>query len=328
MKSFTLATLAVLAGNVAAHATFQDLWVDGVDFGSQCARVPSSNSPITSVSGSSIRCNTGTSSPSAKCPVAAGSTVTVEMHQQNGDRSCANEAIGGAHYGPVMAYLSKVSDAKSADGSSGWFKVFESGWAKNPSGGSGDDDYWGNKDLNTCCGKLNVKIPSDIAPGDYLLRAETIALHTAGSSGGAQFYVTCYQITVSGGGSATPATVNFPGAYSASDPGILVNIHSALSSYKVPGPSVYSGGTTRTPGGSCIGCESTCKVGSSPSTTLSSSPSQPTSSASPTGGSGNPGGCTAAKFQQCGGTGYTGCTTCASGSTCSGVSPPYYSQCV
>lgn len=210
-----------------------------------------------------------------------------------------------------MAYLSKVSDSKSADGSSGWFKVFESGWAKGPSGGSGDSDYWGNKDLNACCGKLNVKIPSDIAPGDYLLRAETIALHTAGSSGGAQFYVTCYQLTVTGGGSATPSTVSFPGAYSASDPGILVNIHSALSSYKVPGPAVYSGGTTRTPGGSCVGCESTCKVGSSPSSTLSSSPSQPTSSASPTGGSGNPSGCTSEKFQQCGGTGYTGCTNCA-----------------
>lgn len=28
--------------------------------------------------------------------------VTIEMHQQSGDRSCSNEAIGGAHYGPVL----------------------------------------------------------------------------------------------------------------------------------------------------------------------------------------------------------------------------------
>lgn len=82
MKSFTAAALAALwAQNVAAHATFQQLWVDGVDFGSQCARVPSSNSPVTDVSGSGIRCNVGTSRPGGKCPVAAGSTVTVEMHQ-------------------------------------------------------------------------------------------------------------------------------------------------------------------------------------------------------------------------------------------------------
>lgn len=31
----------------------------------------------------------------------AGDAVTVEMHQQPGDRSCANEAIGGDHYGPI-----------------------------------------------------------------------------------------------------------------------------------------------------------------------------------------------------------------------------------
>lgn len=51
------------------------------------------------------------------------------MHQQPGDRSCANEAIGGAHYGPVIVYLSKVADAATADGSAGWFKVFEDTWS-------------------------------------------------------------------------------------------------------------------------------------------------------------------------------------------------------
>jgi len=33
----------------------------------------------------------------------AGDQLTVEMHQQPGDRSCANEAIGGDHFGPVQA---------------------------------------------------------------------------------------------------------------------------------------------------------------------------------------------------------------------------------
>jgi hypothetical protein len=134
--------------------------------------------------------------------------VTVEMHQQNGDRSCKNEAIGGAHYGPVMVYMSKVDDSSKADGSSGWFKgmlsrlenlyvsqtnvdaVYENSWAP-ASKGAGDNDFWGVKDMNTCCGKVDVKIPADLAAGDYLLRAEVIALHTAGSSGGAQFYMSC-----------------------------------------------------------------------------------------------------------------------------------------
>lgn len=186
-------------------------------------------------------------------------------YQQPGDRSCKNEAIGGAHWGPVQVYLSKVSDATSADGASvGWFKIFSDSWAKKSGGNSGDDDYWGTRDLNACCGKMDVRIPTDIAAGDYLLRAEALALHTAGSAGGAQFYVSCYQIRVSGGGgSASPATVRFPGAYSANDPGIKVNIHTQLSGYVAPGPAVYSGGTTKKAGSACSGCESSCKVGSS-----------------------------------------------------------------
>jgi hypothetical protein len=68
--------------------------------------------------------------------------------------------------------------------------VYENGWAA-ANQGAGDNDFWGDKDLNTCCGKLNVKIPATLAAGDYLLRAEVIALHTASSSGGAQFYMSC-----------------------------------------------------------------------------------------------------------------------------------------
>ncbi|KAK0645820.1 glycosyl hydrolase family 61-domain-containing protein [Cercophora newfieldiana] len=322
MKSLTFAA-ALFAGQVAAHATFQQLWVDGVDYGTQCARRPGSNSPVTNVASIDMRCNAGAARVSGKCPVKAGGSVTVEMHQQHGDRSCGSEGIGGAHYGPIMVYLSKVSDAATADGSSGWFKIFQDSWGKNPAGRVGDDDFWGVKDLNNCCGKMEVKIPSDIPSGDYLLRAEAIALHASGSSGGAQLYMTCFQITVSGGGSASPATVSFPGAYKASDPGLLVNIHGSLTTYIAPGPSVYAGGTTKQAGSGCDGCAGTCKVGSGPVATVSSAPAP-----EPTGGNGGGGGgCEVAKFGQCGGQGFTGCTTCASGLRCVDVSAPWYSQC-
>lgn len=39
----------------------------------------------------------------------AGDLVTVEMHQQPGDRSCSTEAIGGDHYGPVMVRIALFS---------------------------------------------------------------------------------------------------------------------------------------------------------------------------------------------------------------------------
>ena len=46
---FTAALVASLAASVSAHATFQEMWVNGVDQGNYCVRLPASNSPVTSV---------------------------------------------------------------------------------------------------------------------------------------------------------------------------------------------------------------------------------------------------------------------------------------
>ncbi|EMR62200.1 hypothetical protein MGN70_005751 [Eutypa lata] len=236
MKTFSVAlTASALASTALGHATFQELWVGSEDEAGTCVRAPGNNNPVTSVTGQDIVCNANPSPAEGVCSVPAGSTITVEMHQQPGDRSCSNEGIGGNHFGPVIVYMTKVDDATSADGSTPWFKIFESGY-------DAATDTWGNDVINEGCGKQELTIPSDIADGDYLLRAETIALHTAGQAGGAQFYMSCYQITVSGGGSANPEGVSFPGAYSASDPGILVDIWgNDFTSYTIPGPPVYSG---------------------------------------------------------------------------------------
>jgi hypothetical protein len=44
--------------------------------------------------------------------------------------------------------------------------------------------------------------------------------------GGAQFFIACAQVNVRGGGSGTPGPlVAFPGAYGATDPGILFNTY-------------------------------------------------------------------------------------------------------
>lgn len=72
-----------------------------------------------------------------------------------------------------------------------------------------------------------MTIPKNTPSGDYLLRIEHIALHQASNVNGAQFYISCAQITVTGGGSGSPGPlVSFPGAYKATDPGIKVNIYS------------------------------------------------------------------------------------------------------
>lgn len=58
-----------------------------------------------------------------------------------------------------------------------------------------------------------------------------------------QFYLSCAQIKVQNGGSGSPSPlVSFPGAYKASDAGILVNIYYPIpQDYKPPGPAVWRG---------------------------------------------------------------------------------------
>ncbi|CAE6479335.1 unnamed protein product [Rhizoctonia solani] len=230
-----LAALAA-ASTAHAHATFQYLWVDGVDQGNTCVRAPSNNSPISDLTSKTLACNTNGEVAAAKtCSIAAGTKVAVEMHQQPGDRNCATDAIGGNHDGPTIIYMAKVDNAATAVGSEAdWFKVAETGLVSK--------DYWGTDVMNANCGKVEFTIPSDLPAGHYLIRAEVIALHVAGSVGGAQLYMSCYQISVTGGGAASPATVKFPGAYSETDPGILFNLYGDYSSYTVPGPAVYSSG--------------------------------------------------------------------------------------
>jgi hypothetical protein len=173
MKSATFTLVAALsASRVAAHATFQDLWINGVDQGEVCVRLPQSNSPLQDVTSNNIRCNINNGAVAGRCAVKAGDTVSVEMHQQNGDRTCTlssltPEAIGGAHWGPVHAYMSKVSDARTADGSTPFFKIFANTWSP-ANNGAGDNDWWGVKDMQNCCGRGKCKKSSPI---HVLLRA-------------------------------------------------------------------------------------------------------------------------------------------------------------
>ncbi|KAK4196056.1 glycosyl hydrolase family 61-domain-containing protein [Triangularia verruculosa] len=233
MKSVLVAA-GVLAPLAAAHSIFQQAGSGSIDFGTSCTRMPPNNSPVTGVNSADLACNVGGSrGVDGLCEVNAGDSFFVEMHAQPNDRSCANEAIGGNHFGPVIVYMAKVDDAKTADGASAsWFKVDEFGY-------DAGSKTWGTDTLNQNCGKRTFKIPSKIPAGDYLVRAEAIALHAAGSSGGAQFYMSCYQVRVANSGDGqVPAGVRLPGAYSASDPGILINIYGDFGTYQIPGPAV------------------------------------------------------------------------------------------
>lgn len=106
----------------------------------------------------------------------------------------------------------------------------------------------GERSRLICCAnegeqELFVDLPSSLPDGNYLLRVEQIGLHDAGYRGGAQLYVGCGQVSVSGGGNGSPGPkVAFPGAYSPTDPGILIDFAgSHPSTYTFPGPAVWEG---------------------------------------------------------------------------------------
>jgi lytic cellulose monooxygenase (C1-hydroxylating) len=142
--------------------------------------------------------------------------------------------------GPIQAYLAKVDDAASAapEGLE-WFKIAEKGL---------NNGVWAVDDMINNGGWSYFTVPSCVAPGQYLLRVELIALHSASLQGEAQFYMECAQVEITGSGTSTGSDfVSFPGAYSAQDPGILISIYSEGGipdnngqPYEIPGPSVLT----------------------------------------------------------------------------------------
>jgi hypothetical protein len=121
--------------------------------------------------------------------------------------------------------MTKVDSAAAADGSTPWFKIKEIGPTF-----SGGQATW---DMSN---SYSVAIPSCVPAGEYLVRIEQLAIHNPGST--PQFYISCAQVKVTGGGSKTFSGVSIPGHVKATDPGYTANIYNNFNSYTVPGPAV------------------------------------------------------------------------------------------
>jgi len=208
-----------------------------------------------------------------KCPIAAGSTIGIQWHHNS--NAASDDIIEATHKGPVMVYLAKSDSGAGAV----WFKIYEDGL----SGGR-----WGVERLLDRRGRVDVTIPTDIAPGNYLLRGEIIALHSAYDLNGVQPYVGCVELTISSSENANPTGVSLPGAYSPRDPGMLIDIYNPVSSYVIPGPAVYRAGSSpsSSSSSSSSGSSSTVAPTQAPPSSPTSAPtSAPTSTpTNPTGG--------------------------------------------
>lgn len=86
-----------------------------------------------------------------------------------------------------------------------------------------------------------VEIPLNVAEGYYVMRHELIALHGAESEDGAQNYPQCFNLHITGSGADKPAGTLGTDLYHETDPGILVDIYTTLTTYDIPGPTLYSG---------------------------------------------------------------------------------------
>ncbi|KAJ2414276.1 hypothetical protein GGF47_005748, partial [Coemansia sp. RSA 2524] len=125
IKQIVLLLLLVCCAH--AHTHIRNLIIDGKTLErGQCIRPYEShfNYPVKGVDNEQIVCRTTSMSASSTdmCDVKAGSTMTIEFHEEEDSGS---RAIEGKHYGPCIAYLSKMT----SDGQpSGWFKIFEQGY--------------------------------------------------------------------------------------------------------------------------------------------------------------------------------------------------------
>jgi lytic cellulose monooxygenase (C1-hydroxylating) len=223
-----------------------------------------------------------------------------------------------------------------------WVKLAEEGYSNG---------VWAVDTLITNRGKHSVTLPK-LTPGEYLLRPEIIALHEGNRVGGAQFYMECVQIKVTGSGSVSlPAGVAIPGTYTAQDPGVLFDIYNSFSSYPIPGPKVWNGASgsgaapapvsSKAPApASSVAAVATSAPAATPKPVTSAPAAAPkpttfvtlvksvtrTVAPAATAPAGNTSGAVE-KYGRCGGQGYTGSTICADGWTCK-VQNPWYSQCL
>lgn len=171
--------------------------------------------PIFECSSPKLRCNGGTSATQSAAAM-PGDNITAVWGQWTHSQ------------GPIMVWLYKCPGTSFAgcDGSGpGWFKIDEAGFhgdgktvfldTERPSGWEIAKLVGGGKSWTS-------RIPVDIAPGNYLVRHELIALHQQNAP---QFYPECAQIVIGGSGTALPDAsfkAAIPGYCKQSDPNIRV----------------------------------------------------------------------------------------------------------
>ncbi|KAJ4412888.1 hypothetical protein N0V82_008688 [Gnomoniopsis sp. IMI 355080] len=281
----TFACVAAFASTALAHYNFEALIVnDNVTSAYEYVRsTTNSNSPVTDVTSQDFICNAGGLDADI---MSKTSTYTVQAGDSVG--FTINSNIG--HPGPLHVYMSKAPDSTTAQdykGAGDWFKVY----SLTTSSITDEGLQWATY-VDGGINNFTFTLPEDLAAGEYLMRAEHIALHGASTKGGAQFYLGCAQLKVEGSGTSTPTdTVSIPGVYDGTEPGILINIYYPVpTNYTDPGPATWPNGcedhtanyVDQTSDGDCTGSTSSSSSSGSASATGSGSGSGSSATATAT----------------------------------------------
>ena len=229
---FSKAIIATaLLGAASAHQNFHQFWVNDETPGYQVGiRMPPSNSPVTDVKSDDMACNVdGSKVPSGVETVAAAEGDSIKVQWDN-----------SGHPGPITHFLyGPVDDASQSTGiGAGWFKIDEQDQV---------DGKWASEIMQANNMTHEFKLPTGLASAEYLLRSEMLALHSSQTVDGAQFYIGCAQLKITGTGSkgACGPTISLPGAYNAEDDNIYIpNFYNGFdaSTYTAPGGSVATCG--------------------------------------------------------------------------------------
>ncbi|KAI8807017.1 glycosyl hydrolase family 61-domain-containing protein [Cladochytrium replicatum] len=200
------------ANYVAGHFYVDSLNGSGSPLRPIASYIGGENSPVSGdkIEREEVVCNAARpfNAFASRLTVAAGDTVTMHWTITEGSR----EPIGSAHYGPCHVYIGQGLKP------GGWTKIFET----TPD----NSNDWCTNIIAKNNNNYRVKIPSFLAPGDYVLRVQLVALHVAEASGGAEFYVRCMDIRVTGSGAEKPPfEVKIPGAWNRNTPGVLFNLY-------------------------------------------------------------------------------------------------------
>ncbi|KAL0956542.1 hypothetical protein HGRIS_002683 [Hohenbuehelia grisea] len=241
--SIALTALALASSQVAAHGgvlsykfgstTYQGFQAYNSPAGQKSIqREWDTYNPITDPTVPEIVCNTNGASLGAgqlSATVAAGTKVVATWNQWP-------HTIG-----PVMVYMAKCpgSCTSANPASLSWFKIDQAGLIS----GTLSTGLWGQGQLVNNANTWTSTIPASLAPGEYIIRHELLAVHTSNIP---QFYPECAQLIITGSGTAQPSgsyLVKFPGAYQFSDPGVTINVYANpdQTNYTIPGPAVWHG---------------------------------------------------------------------------------------